>query len=64
MQIDRGICLVRPWCAGDEEALVRYANSREIWLNLRDQFPHPYTSVMRKHGSSLFQPIATNQLCD
>ena len=29
----------------DEEALVRHANSREIWLNLRDQFPHPYTAA-------------------
>lgn len=24
------------------DALVRYANNRNIWLNLRDRFPHPY----------------------
>lgn len=27
----------------DVESLVRYANNRNIWLNLRDRFPHPYT---------------------
>jgi RimJ/RimL family protein N-acetyltransferase len=27
----------------DADALVRYANNRKIWLNLRDAFPHPYT---------------------
>ena len=43
MQIDCGVCRLRPWQYGDESALVRHANSREIWLNLRDQFPHPYT---------------------
>jgi RimJ/RimL family protein N-acetyltransferase len=34
---------LRPWRTGDEASLVRHANEREIWLNLRDQFPHPYT---------------------
>jgi len=37
------LCDVRSWAASDEEALVRYANNRKIWLNLRDAFPHPYT---------------------
>ena len=35
--------MVRPWAAGDEESLVRHANDRDVWLNLRDRFPHPYT---------------------
>ena len=43
MQIDCGTCIVRPWERRDVAALVRHANHREIWLNLRDQFPHPYT---------------------
>lgn len=43
MQIDCGVCTLRPWQHGDETALARHANRREIWLNLRDQFPHPYT---------------------
>jgi ribosomal-protein-alanine N-acetyltransferase len=39
----RGICKLRGWREGDEPSLVRYANNREIWLNLRDRVPHPYT---------------------
>ena len=34
---------LRPWSLGDAPALVKYANNRKIWLNLRDLFPHPYT---------------------
>lgn len=34
---------IRPWNSQDAEALVKYANNRQIWLNLRDGFPHPYT---------------------
>lgn len=37
--------LLRPWRRGDEAALVRYANNRSVWRNLRDQFPHPYTAA-------------------
>jgi ribosomal-protein-alanine N-acetyltransferase len=36
-------CVVREWKRGDEPSLVRHANNRKIWLNLRDSFPHPYT---------------------
>jgi RimJ/RimL family protein N-acetyltransferase len=24
-------------------SLVRHANNRNVWINLRDRFPHPYT---------------------
>jgi ribosomal-protein-alanine N-acetyltransferase len=37
-------CEVRSWRTADVEPLVRYADNRKIWLNLRDAFPHPYTS--------------------
>lgn len=37
--------VLRPWRWGDEEALVRHANNRRIWRNLRDRFPHPYTEA-------------------
>jgi [ribosomal protein S5]-alanine N-acetyltransferase len=43
MRLECGCCVLRPWRAGDETSLVRHANDREIWQNLRDQFPHPYT---------------------
>ena len=43
MEIDCGICKVRSWSLEDAETIVRHANNRKIWLNLRDRFPHPYT---------------------
>ena len=36
-------CHLRPWRPSDLESLVRYANNRNVWLNVRDRFPHPYT---------------------
>jgi len=33
---------VRSWRASDLDSLVRHADSRQIWINLRDRFPHPY----------------------
>jgi len=36
-------CDVRSWRTSDAESLLRYANNRNIWLNLRDAFPYPYT---------------------
>ena len=27
----------------DRDAIVRHANNRNVWINLRDRFPHPYT---------------------
>lgn len=36
-------CTVRSWEWRDREAIVRHANNRKVWLNLRDRFPHPYT---------------------
>lgn len=47
---------LRPWMPGDEEALVRHANSRKIWLNLRDAFPHPYTTADAKHWIQIANP--------
>jgi ribosomal-protein-alanine N-acetyltransferase len=43
MQIEGETCCIRSWRVGDEVALARHANSRAVWLNLRDRFPHPYT---------------------
>ena len=38
-----GQILLREWRAGDEASLVLYANNRNVWINLRDRFPYPYT---------------------
>jgi RimJ/RimL family protein N-acetyltransferase len=43
MKIETERLVLRPWRTGDEEALVRHANNRKVWINLRDRFPHPYT---------------------
>jgi RimJ/RimL family protein N-acetyltransferase len=36
---------IRDWKPGDEDSLVRHANNRRIWRNVRDAFPHPYTRL-------------------
>jgi RimJ/RimL family protein N-acetyltransferase len=38
-------CTLRPWRAGDEASLVRYANNRNVSRNLKDRFPFPYTAA-------------------
>ena len=38
-----GQITLRAWRRSDLSSLVRYANNRKIWLNLRNIFPHPYT---------------------
>lgn len=43
MEIKLTQSLIRPWQRGDEPSLVRHANNRNVWRNLRDVFPHPYT---------------------
>ena len=34
--------VIRPWSEDDAAAVHRYADNRNIWLNVRDIFPHPY----------------------
>ena len=43
MQIELGTWKVRSWLPEDETSLVKYANNRNISINLRDAFPFPYT---------------------
>ena len=47
---------LRPWKPGDEESLVRQANSRRVWRNLRDAFPHPYTTADATHWIRVANP--------
>jgi len=42
MRIDIGKFKIRDWQKDDAPAIVKYANNRKIWQNLRDLFPHPY----------------------
>lgn len=34
---------IRSWRVGDAPALVAHANNHEVWVNLRDSFPYPYS---------------------
>ncbi|MGH8129350.1 MAG: GNAT family N-acetyltransferase [Steroidobacteraceae bacterium] len=45
MHLECGSCIVRNWRDGDRDALLRFANNRRIWRNLKDRFPHPYTAA-------------------
>jgi ribosomal-protein-alanine N-acetyltransferase len=49
MELDLDICRVRPWRATDLRSLVRHADNRLIWINLRDRFPYPYTEQAGRH---------------
>jgi len=43
MKLKLKTCTVRSWEWRDREAIVRYANNRNVSINLRDRFPYPYT---------------------
>jgi [ribosomal protein S5]-alanine N-acetyltransferase len=49
-------CTVREWAVSDLEPLVRHANSRDIWIHLRDRFPYPY---LEDHGRKFLEHITT-----
>ena len=34
---------IRPWKPEDAGPLAAICNNKKIWLNVRDNFPHPYT---------------------
>jgi ribosomal-protein-alanine N-acetyltransferase len=38
-------CVLRPWSPADKTALIENANNRNVWRNLADVFPHPYTEA-------------------
>jgi [ribosomal protein S5]-alanine N-acetyltransferase len=44
---------IRAWRRDDAAALARLANDRQVWLGLRDLFPHPY-SLDDAHGFITF----------
>lgn len=54
MRLPLTSCVVRSWEPGDVPSLVRHANNRRIWLNLRDRFPHPYTAA---EGTSFIRRV-------
>jgi RimJ/RimL family protein N-acetyltransferase len=55
MRIDCGSSTLRPFRPADADALAALANDRDIWINLRDRFPHPYK---REHAESFIAMCA------
>jgi len=45
VRIECGKCVVRDWARSDKDALLRFANNRNVWRNLTHMFPHPYTET-------------------
>lgn len=43
MRISLTVGVLRSWRIDDAAALVEAANNRNVSMNLRDMFPHPYT---------------------
>ncbi|MEM7791495.1 MAG: GNAT family protein [Verrucomicrobiota bacterium] len=43
MRLELSKSIIRRWETSDAASLVKYANDYDIWKNLRDGFPHPYT---------------------
>ena len=43
MQLDLESCGVRSFRESDAAELARHANNRDVWRQLRDRFPHPYS---------------------
>lgn len=58
---------IRPYVEADADALSRYADNINIWRNLRDGFPHPYTvdharefiQMVQRQDPTVFFAIAT-----
>jgi ribosomal-protein-alanine N-acetyltransferase len=43
MELNFEDCTIRSWKKEDAPIIAKHANNRNIWLNLRDGFPHPYS---------------------
>jgi ribosomal-protein-alanine N-acetyltransferase len=43
VRLECTVCAVRDWEWADKASLIRHANNKNIWRNLLDRFPHPYT---------------------
>jgi RimJ/RimL family protein N-acetyltransferase len=58
VKLKLGTCEIRSWRAADLESLVENANNRNVWINLRDQFPHPYG---RREAKEFLQHMRTRK---
>lgn len=42
-RLECGDFVLRGWQDGDRTSLLIQANNRQVWRNLKNRFPHPYT---------------------
>ena len=40
MNLDCGLCTIRPWRASDLPALLKHANDRRVWVDVECGRPH------------------------
>src|SRR5688500_2664235 len=57
MRIPGAKCMLRRLTRCDAPSLAYDGDDREIWLNLRDRFPHPYT----EDAANMFIAFASRQ---
>jgi len=53
-------CVLRPWSSRDVDALVRHADNRNVWINLRDHFPQPYSHTDAVRWIELAQELPSD----
>ena len=58
MELKLTRCTIRNWRLDDAESLAKHANNRNVWLTLRDRFPHPYTI---KDAKEFLERATTNE---
>ena len=55
------------WCDGDQDRWIALADGDDIWMNLDDNFPHPYTRTDAKAWVALQSskdPLEHFAICD
>lgn len=62
VRFELAACTLREWRRGDEPSLVRHANNRNVWINLRDSFPFPYRPADAKAWIRLASTDAVGQV--
>lgn len=51
--------VLRQWKKTDVQGLVKIANNKKVWDNVRDRLPHPYTESDAKEWLALVKKQAT-----
>ena len=64
LRLEHSLFSLRQWRDGDETSLAMNANNIKIWKNLRDAFPHPYTTTNARLWIELSKASKTNFAID